>query len=82
MTEPTSKMDPQECLDRGPQSALEKRFITAFLREKGYCLEDLEKLPRKEARRLMTEACQYACLKLTEIEAIAGFCRKIKTDHS
>jgi hypothetical protein len=80
MTKPKNKSDPTEFVDSSPQSALERELIGQYLRDKGYRREDLRKLPREEAKRLMKEACRYASLKLAEIEAKAGFRRKIKYD--
>jgi hypothetical protein len=45
-----------EQLPKGPQSALERRLIKEYLRDKGYQLEDLKRLPVKESMQLMTEA--------------------------
>ncbi len=70
--------DAEECIMRGPQSALEKELIEGFLRDKGYSLEDLPNLPKSQAKKLMEEACMYASLKLAEIDAKAGFRHKIK----
>jgi hypothetical protein len=47
------------------------------LHDKGYRLEDLHGLPKEEAKRLMTEACRYASLKLAEIEAKAKLRKEI-----
>jgi hypothetical protein len=82
MTKPKNKTDSKEYLDSNPQSVLDRELIREYLRDKGYRPKDLRKLPREEAKRLMKEACQYASLKLTEIEAKAGFRRKIKYDSS
>ncbi len=82
MTKPKNKLDLKECVESGPQSVLERELIGQYLRGKGYRREDLSQLPQEEAKRLMTEACQYASLKLTEIEAKAGFREKIKYDSS
>jgi hypothetical protein len=62
-----------------PQAALERIYILEYLRGKGYCLRDLEELSREVARRLMTEACFFASLKLAEVESRAQFLRKIDT---
>ena len=82
MTKPKSETDPIERVDSSPQSALERELIRGYLRGKGYRWEDLRKLPREESKQIMQEACQYASLKLTEIEAKAGFRRKIHFDGS
>ncbi|MDX1665088.1 MAG: hypothetical protein R3272_14950 [Candidatus Promineifilaceae bacterium] len=59
----------QDCLQNGPQSALERTLIQDYLMEKGYRLADLRRLPPEERRRLMKDACQYASLKLATIES-------------
>jgi hypothetical protein len=64
-------LDLKECLDQGPQSALERKFIVEFLSSKGFTLHDWKALPKDEARLLMTQACIYASVKLAEIEAKA-----------
>ncbi len=61
----------------GPTVELERMYIESYLKEKGYQLKDLRKLPKKEARRLMAEACTYASMKLAEVESRAKFVRKI-----
>jgi hypothetical protein len=60
-----------------PQSSLERQLISDYLMEKGYRLETLKILPRNQVKKLMTEACTYASLKLAEIEARSQFRRKI-----
>lgn len=62
---------------RGPQSALEKKYILEYLNSQGYCPQDLADMPREDARRLMTEASFYASLRLAEVEAKAKFLQKI-----
>jgi len=61
-----------------PQSPLERQFIINYLAEKGYCLADMRKLPNDLAKKLMTDACTHASLKLAEIEARSLFRRKIQ----
>jgi hypothetical protein len=82
MKKMNSEKNPKEHVDSSPQSALERELIREYLRDKGYRWEDLRKLPREESRLIMKQACQYASLKLTEIEAKAGFRRKIQFDGS
>lgn len=62
-----------ECFDKSPQSKLGRLLIKRYLKDKGYRLEDLSKLPPEEARQLMKEACMHASLKLAEIDAKARF---------
>jgi hypothetical protein len=52
-----------------PESDLEQMLIKQYLADKGYMPADLKDLLPEEAKRLFTEASQYASLKLTEIEA-------------
>lgn len=82
MTKINTKKNPKEHVDKSPQSALERELIREYLRSKGYRWEDLRKLPREENRYIMKQACQYASLKLSEIEAKVGFRRKIHFDSS
>ena len=71
-----------ELIIREPQSTLERRFIKEYLNSKGYSLEDLRCLQKKQARRLMKNACKYASLKLAEIEARAQFINDIRSPSS
>ena len=80
MTVPTEKTNPQKYVDTSPQSALERELLREYFRNQGIRMEDLHTMPREERKRLMKAACQYASLKLTEIEAKAGFRKKIKYD--
>jgi hypothetical protein len=52
-----------------PESGLEQKLIEKYLADRGYALPDLENLPVEQAKQLMSEACQQAALKLTEIES-------------
>jgi hypothetical protein len=63
------------------ESILERKLIAEYLLDKGYCLSDLKKLPKKKASNLMKEACRYAALKLAEIEARSKFRQKIQPPH-
>jgi hypothetical protein len=65
-------------LGEGPQSTLETKYVTEYLKQKGFALEDLKALPGDEAHQLMKEACQYASLKLAEVESRARFRDKIR----
>ena len=51
-----------------------------LLAEKGYRLEDMQTLPADLANELMTEACTYASLNLTKIEARSLFRSKIELE--
>ena len=63
---------------KAPQSPLERQLIIDYLAEKGFQLEDLHTLPNHLARKLMTEACTHASLKLAEIEARSRFRKTIQ----
>jgi len=63
-----------------PNAVLEKALIEEYLKEQGYSLEEVEKLPPETAQRLMKEASRYASLKLEEIEARARFVDEIHDD--
>jgi len=66
-----------EYLGKGPQSALERKYIEEYLALKGYQWRDLLKLPEEEAKNLMIGACRYTSAKLAEVESRASFRRKI-----
>ena len=76
--EETEKADPIE--DRN--ALLENALIEEYLHEKGYTLEDVNKLPAELAEKLMKEASQYASLKMEEVEARAHFVRELHDDAS
>ena len=77
-TKPTETAEPME--DRN--ALLEKALIEEYLREKGYLLEDLNKLPAKLGEELMKAASQYASLKMEEVEARAHFVKELHDDAS
>ncbi|MBI5841995.1 MAG: hypothetical protein HZB19_18060 [Chloroflexi bacterium] len=58
-------------------AALEKTLIEAYLKGKGYTLEDLKKLPGEEVKQLMKEASTYASGKLAELEERAHFLQEL-----
>ncbi len=62
----------------GPLSHLESKLVEEYLQNKGYTKDDLQKLPKATAKRLMKEACTYASLKLAEIEAKSQFRKEIR----
>jgi hypothetical protein len=71
------EQDMNQGAGEGPQNALEQKYVAEYLQSKGYKLEDLAQLPRAEAKQLMREACQYAGLKLAEVEAKGHLRKKI-----
>jgi adenylate kinase len=56
---------------------LERTLIEAYLKGKGYSLDDLKKLPEETARQLMKEASTYASGKLAEMELKAHFVQEL-----
>ena len=65
-----------------PKALLEKALLEEYLREQGYSLKTLKKLPAKLADKLMKEASQYASLKMEEVEARARFVEELHEDSS
>lgn len=72
------EQDVEKCAEGGPQSAMERRFLEEFLETRGQSLASLKALPDEQARRLMTEACRYASLKLAQVESKAHFRESIR----
>ena len=66
------KDNPQVVMDE-IHTILEKSLIEAYLKGKGYTLEDLKTLPEEEASHLRKEASTYASNKLAEVELRAHF---------
>jgi hypothetical protein len=66
-----------DCLKDGPQSSMEKALLSEYLQTKGYRLADLDRLPEVQAKELMREACQYASLRLAQVESTAHLREKI-----
>jgi len=62
----------------GLNSSLEGKLIEVYLLTKGYRTGDMKRLPRKESKQLMTEACTHVSLKLAEYESKAKFREKIR----
>jgi hypothetical protein len=58
-------------------SALEGQFIAKYLQDQGLERSDLRRLPEELVKKIMAQACQYASLKLAEIEARSKFIQKI-----
>ena len=59
------------------QSALERQFISQYLKDQGIEWAAIRSIPNDQARMLMAKASQYASLKLAEIEARSKFIQKI-----
>jgi hypothetical protein len=56
---------------------MEKTLIEAYLKGKGYTLEDLKKLPEEAAKQLMKEASTFASSKLADVEVKARFVKEL-----
>jgi len=78
VTKRIENMEPVE--DRN--ALLENALIKEYLQTKGYLLEDIKKLPKDVADKLMKEASQYASLKLEEVQARAHFIKELHDDAS
>lgn len=61
-----------------PDAQLERMFYDEYLRAKGHTSESLSGLPAAEAKRIRTEACTYASVKLAEIRDKAQFVRQLR----
>lgn len=77
-TKPIEKPEPME--DRS--ALLEKALMDEYLHQKGYSLEALKLLPADLVEKLMTEASQYASLKMEEVKARAHFIEELHNDSS
>jgi len=66
--------NPQVVLDE-IHAVLENSLIEAYLKGKGFTLEDLKGLPDEQARQLRKEASTFASNKLAEVELKAQFMR-------
>ncbi|MEN8172301.1 MAG: hypothetical protein ABFS03_05415 [Chloroflexota bacterium] len=74
----TKNIHLNDCAARGHQSVLERKYIEIHLARLGHTLESVKTLPIADAKRLMTEACRYASLKMAEIEAKGQFRDRIR----
>jgi hypothetical protein len=64
-------LEQEDSIFEGPESALERMLIANYLKSKGIAsIKELSKLPAERAKQLMQEACQYASLKLAEVESV------------
>jgi len=77
----TEKDDSQPVME-DMHAVLEKSLIEAYLMGKGFSMEKLKKLPKAEAKRLMTEASIYASGKLAELEERAHFMDELHDAYS
>lgn len=58
-----------------PLAHLERELIAAFVAGAGHDLQQLLERDDDEARRLLTQASQYASAKLSEVEARLHYLR-------
>lgn len=56
-----------------PHAALERALIAEFLGDLGHTLHSVETLPPDQQRDVLRFAATYATLRLSEIEARAGY---------
>lgn len=70
--------DPAGRPGEGPEAALERAFIAAYLYEKGYSPEAVQRLPEDARRRLMADASAHASVRLAEIEARAHLVHQLE----
>lgn len=77
----TNKNEDQPIME-DMHAVLEKSLIEAYLMGKGFSMEKLKKLPKAEAKRLMTEASIYASGKLAELEERAHFMDELHDAYS
>ena len=70
-------MDPDTPPLEEPLAELERRLIDEYLRNLGHDPEALRQRGDAQARALLTDASQYAALKLTEVESRAHYVRNL-----
>lgn len=67
----------RSCMEKGPKSTMEMMLLNEYLDRHGQSLATLDALPKEKADVLLAAACQYAALKMAEIESKAGIRRTI-----
>jgi hypothetical protein len=72
--------DPDARVMEDPEGQLERTLIEEFLRSRGLDEIAVRALPDPEAKRVRTEASQYAAAKLAEVNARAHFVHDIHGD--
>ena len=63
-----------------PLAALEVKFIEEFLALAGVSRASVDRLPPMEAERVLSAACEYASLRLAEIQARAHYVDEMHCD--
>jgi hypothetical protein len=66
-------METNHTLLDDPLAALERALIDEFLTFRGYTRRAVAQLPSSEAASLLSTACEYASLRLAEIESRAHY---------
>jgi hypothetical protein len=66
-------MEANTAMIQDPLSALEIGFIDEFLTLSGFTREAVVRLPRLDAARILSAACEYASLRLAQIESRAHY---------
>ena len=56
---------------------LERAFIDEFLRMSGHDLQTIQALPEEKRIALLTQASEFAAIKLAEVEARAHYLHEI-----
>jgi len=62
----------EELLRLNAKALLERAFLEDYLAAIGHDLSSVKKLDPEDNRKVMTAACRYASLRLTQIEATAA----------
>jgi hypothetical protein len=60
-----------------PLAALERLLIDEFLTLRGFTRRSVSQLPASQAAMLLSAACEYASLRLAEIESRAHYVDEI-----
>ena len=60
-----------------PQAQLERALIDEFLQKHGCSLATVNLKPPTERRNLLTQASQYAAIRLAEIDARAAYVHEL-----
>ncbi len=58
---------------QGSQTILERTLVAEYLLSQGYIVSELGRLAPQKARILAQDACQFAALRLAEIESGNNF---------
>lgn len=70
-----------DCFSKGPQSEIEKTLLEEFLHQRDLTLADLRAMPKDQADVLLAAACQYASLKMAQMESAAHMKESFRYGH-